>query len=153
GRRVRRSRVRRALLRRPAPDAWGPARLTEPRASMSANRSRPAPASGSSVPRVSRRAWDLVFNVLLVYVLLRVVAGPVPQWPDYHDFADTRVVGFVPRAGDVLTNLVILAAGLWTLFVRHRVHVGPDERPAVRLLIIGSILTAVGSAYYHWEPS
>jgi hypothetical protein len=88
-----------------------------------------------------------------MYVLLRVVAGPVPQWPDYHDFADTRVLGFVPRAGDVVTNLAILAAGLWSLFVRHRVHVSPDERPAFRLLIIGSILTAFGSAYYHWEPS
>jgi hypothetical protein len=112
-----------------------------------------APGSNSDPARVSRRAWDMVFAVLLVYTLLRLVAGPLPQWLDYHDFADTRVLGFVPRAGDVLTNVAILAAGLWSLSLRHHVHVSPDERPAFRLLVVGAILTAFGSAYYHWAPS
>ena len=100
----------------------------------------------------SRQAWGLVFAVLLLYLLLRWVAT-LPQWLDYHDFADTRVLGFVPRAGDVLTNLAILAAGLWAASLRHRVCVSRDERPAFRLLVTGAILTAFGSAYYHWEPS
>jgi hypothetical protein len=100
-----------------------------------------------------RQAWTLAGAVLLLYALLRAVAGPLPQWPDYHDFADTRRLGFIPRAGDVLTNLAILAAGLWALSLRRRVVVSRDERPAYHLLVLGAILTAFGSAYYHWEPS
>jgi len=94
-----------------------------------------------------RQAWVLAGAVLLLYALVRAVAGPLPQWPDYHDFADTRTLGRIPRAGDVLSNLTILAAGLWAGSLRHRVTLRPDERPAYRLLVLGAILTAFGSAY------
>jgi hypothetical protein len=120
---------------------------------MSENPSMRAAESSANLTLASRQAWGLVFAVLLLYLLLRWVAGPLPQWLDYHDFADTRVLGFVPRAGDVLTNLAILAAGLWSASLRHRVCVSRDERPAFRLLVAGAILTAFGSAYYHWDPS
>jgi hypothetical protein len=100
-----------------------------------------------------RQAWSLAGAVLLAWALLRFAAGPLPQWPEYHDFADTRVLGFIPRAGDVLTNLAILAAGVWGVSLRHRLHLGRDERPAYHLLGLGAILTAFGSAYYHWEPN
>ena len=103
-----------------------------------------AAESSANPTLASRHAWGLVFAVLLLYLLLRWVAGPLPQWLDYHDFADTRVLGFVPRAGDVLTNLAILAAGLWSASLRHRVCVSRDERPAFRLLVTGAILTAFG---------
>lgn len=112
-----------------------------------------AAESSANPTLASRQAWGLVFAVLLLSLSLRWVAGPLPQWLDYHDFADTRVLGFVPRAGDVLTNLAILAAGIWAASLRHRVYVSRDERPAFRLLVTGAILTAFGSAYYHWEPS
>jgi hypothetical protein len=104
--------------------------------------------------RVARRqAWGLVAMVLLLHAVLRAVAGPLPQWPEYHDFADTRSLGFIPRAGDVLTNLAILAAGLWGALLHRRVTLARDERPAYRLFVLGAILTAIGSAFYHWEPS
>lgn len=90
---------------------------------------------------------------MLLAALLRAAAGPLPQWLDYHDFADTRVLGFIPRAGDVLSNLAILAAGLWSASLHRRITVSDAERPAYRLLVVGAILTAFGSAYYHWEPS
>jgi hypothetical protein len=90
---------------------------------------------------------------LLLWALLRVAFGPLPQWPEYHDFADTRTWGFVPRAGDVLTNLAILAAGIWAATLHRRVCVSRDERGAYRLLVAGALLTAVGSSWYHWEPS
>jgi hypothetical protein len=107
----------------------------------------------TSAGRARRQAWALVGAVLALYALLRAVFGPLPQWPAYHDFADTRAWGFVPRAGDVLTNLAILAAGLWAATLRSRVCVRPDERRAYHLLVLSAILTAFGSAYYHWEPS
>ena len=109
--------------------------------------------SNSAELRTARRhAWTAAGVALLLYALLRAIFGPLPQWPSYHDFADTRTLGPIPRAGDVLTNLAILAAGIWVATLRGRVVLVPDERPAYRLFACAAILTAFGSAWYHWEP-
>jgi hypothetical protein len=91
--------------------------------------------------------------VLVLYAVGWLALGPLPQDPAYHMFADLRTcLGFIPRAGDVLTNLAILAAGGYGLAMRSRFNVAPEERPAADLLIVGAFLTAAGSAYYHWDP-
>jgi hypothetical protein len=54
----------------------------------------------------------LIGIALALYGMLRFVFGPLPQDPSYHILADTRRCGPIPRAGDVLTNLSILAAGV-----------------------------------------
>jgi hypothetical protein len=91
--------------------------------------------------------------VTALYAATWFVLGPLPQDPAYHLFADVRkCFGFIPRAGDVLTNLAILAAAVYGLLLRPRMNVTPDERPAADLLIVGAFLTAAGSAYYHWDP-
>src|SRR5215831_19911290 len=64
-----------------------------------------------------------------------------------------RTLGPIPRVGDVLTNLAILAAGLAGVALWRRVHIAPEERAAYALLVVGMVLTALGSAYYHWAPS
>jgi len=91
-------------------------------------------------------------HVLALYGVLRFVLGPLPQDPSYHILADTRRCGPIPRAGDVLTNLSILAAGVAGLSLRRRARVEPPERAAYALLVAGMLLTALGSAYYHWAP-
>src|SRR5262245_51021117 len=98
-------------------------------------------------------AWLLAGGVLLLYAVLRATAGPLPQWLDYPDFADTRVLGPIPHAGDVLTNLAILAAGLGCASLHRRVTRTADERLAYQVFALAAILTAFGSAYYHWDPS
>jgi len=108
------------------------------------------------MPEVARarwQSWGLVGIALALYAMLRFYFGPLPQDPAYHVLADTRVCGPIPRAGDVLTNLAILAAGLAGVALRGRVHVAADERAAYALLVAGMLLTALGSAYYHWAPS
>jgi hypothetical protein len=91
--------------------------------------------------------------VIVLYAATLVAFGPLPQDPAYHMFADMRTCfGFIPRAGDVLTNLAILAAGVYGFAVSPRFDVTPDERPAATLLVVGTFLTAAGSAYYHWDP-
>jgi hypothetical protein len=103
--------------------------------------------------RLRQRVWLIIGAVLAAYALLRLAFGPLPQDSSYHLLADTRTfLGAIPRAGDVLTNLAILAAGLFGLAVRNRMTIAPEERIALNVLIAATILTAFGSAYYHWAP-
>jgi hypothetical protein len=103
--------------------------------------------------RVRRRAWVFAGAAALLWIAMRFTFGAMPQWESYHDLADTRVYLGIPRAGDVLTNLAILVAGLWGWTIGPRAHLAPDERPAYALLVFGTIATAAGSAYYHLAPS
>lgn len=103
--------------------------------------------------RARAQTWGSIGIALVLYAVLRVVFGPLPQDPSYHLLADTRWCGPIPRAGDVLTNLSILAAGIAGLLLARRVRVAPSERAAYALLVAGMMLTALGSAYYHWAPS
>ena len=105
------------------------------------------------VSRASWQTWGFVGISLLLYAGLRFYFGPLPQDPAYHLFADTRICGPIPRTGDVLTNLAILAAGVAGVALWRRVHIAADERAAYALLVAGMLLTALGSAYYHWAPS
>lgn len=104
--------------------------------------------------QVRRQVWLILGAIMVLYGLVRLSFGPLPQDPAYHLLADTRTcLGIIPRAGDVLTNLAILAAGLFGLALRPRMTVAPEARTAVNVLIAASILTAFGSAYYHWGPA
>ena len=111
----------------------------------------PAP-TGPARTRARMQTWGLIGIALALYGVLRFVFGALPQDPSYHILADIRRCGPIPRAGDVLTNLSILAAGIAGLFLRRRVHVEREERAAYALLVAGMLLTALGSAYYHWVP-
>jgi hypothetical protein len=103
--------------------------------------------------RVRRQVWLVIGTVLAAYAVLRMSLGALAQDPSYHLLADTRVFLGIPRAGDVLTNLAILAAGLFGLAFRPRMQVGPEERSALNVLIAATLLTFFGSAYYHWAPA
>lgn len=102
--------------------------------------------------RIRQQAWLLAGTTIAAWAVLRLVFGPMPQWLSYHDFVDTRTWLGIPRAGDVLSNLAILAAGLWGATLARRVRVDDDERVAYRWLVVGAITTAFGSGYYHLDP-
>jgi hypothetical protein len=114
--------------------------------------SEPVAATGRARTRARIQTWGLIGIALALYGVLRFVFGPLPQDPSYHMLADTRRCGFIPRAGDVLTNLSILTAGIAGVFLWRRVHLAREERAAYALLVAGILLTAFGSAYYHWAP-
>ena len=92
---------------------------------------------------VRRQVWLAIGIILAVYGLLRLSLGAIPQDPAYHLLADTRTfLGVIPHAGDMLTNLAILAAGLLGLAWRNRMTVAPEERTAANVLIAATILLA-----------
>jgi hypothetical protein len=75
----------------------------------------------------------------------------IAQDPTYHDFADQRTMFGIPNFWNVVSNAVFLivgAAGVRTLAViRDR-----WDRNAFITLLAGTVLVALGSAYYHLSP-
>jgi len=81
--------------------------------------------------------------------------GPIAQPQAYHAFADTRTILGVANGANVLSNLAFALVGLYGL-----VRLWPARRdPAVAaawpghfVFLLGLVLTAAGSAYYHDAP-
>ena len=77
----------------------------------------------------------------------------------YHAFADQRTWLGLPHVGDVLSNLAfaLMALGLASLLRRAQAAV---QRPSAlrgvwgwtAALVVGLMLTALGSSVYHWQP-
>lgn len=107
--------------------------------------------------RVNPRIWNLI-GIVIVLIGVVLFLPPYPQDPGYHVFADTRLVCYVPRFGDVVSNIAFVSVGLlglWALTgVRARViFKRPLDAVPYLTFYAGVALTGFGSAYYHWEPT
>lgn len=101
--------------------------------------------------------WITVAAVVITVFLI----PPIPQSENYHDFADTRTIGGVHNAFDVLSNVFFLIVGLLGMrFVLRDPAAGrsaprflnPRERWPHLIFFAGVALTAFGSADYHPQP-
>lgn len=110
--------------------------------------------SQGAIAPLSRRERHF-FTVMAGFLLLGLVLPRVVQPEAYHCFADNRVLWGIPHAGDVLTNLAFFAVGLFGLrsLSRRKDDHSPAFLWAVEVFFWGVLLTAAGSAYYHWAPS
>lgn len=85
-----------------------------------------------------------------------IFVDPIPQWPEYHHYADRRTIWGIPYALNVLSNLGFLVVGAWGWVAVARLS---PENPASLLqwaylaFFVGLTATAVGSFYYHWNPN
>ncbi len=103
-------------------------------------------------------------RVLIVFslcvVLLAVAMPPVSQPQAYHQFADQRLMLGIPNFMNVVSNLAILLSGLAGLSFLWRTYRAPGQRVfhssvefwPYLVLFVSVVMTAPGSAYYHWEP-
>jgi hypothetical protein len=87
--------------------------------------------------------------------LLLLLHGPIPQLPDYHAFADRTLRFGLPHAADVLSNIGFALVGLWGFArlrpLRHEAALRAGWH-GYRLFLLGLVLTAIGSAFYHLAP-
>lgn len=88
-------------------------------------------------------------------IVILALHGRIAQFADYNDFADQSALFGIPHAGDVLSNVgfALVAVWGWLALWPHR---DSDQLragwPGYRLFLIGLLLTAVGSAFYHLAP-
>jgi len=87
--------------------------------------------------------WILLMQ-LLVCVAVLLYMGPLVQDQSYHAFADQRTLLGIPNFWNVISNLPFAFVGWLGLRSARGL--------AARLLFAGVLLTAFGSAYYHWAP-
>lgn len=99
------------------------------------------------------RPVTLMMVVILIVIAL-VWHGPIAQPAHYHHFAEQLKWLGIPHAQNVLTNLPFLVIGLWGIWqIKRLTIVGAVEYRAWYGFFLGLILTAIGSAYYHWDPT
>lgn len=89
-----------------------------------------------------------------------LLTPPLAQAAEYHHFADQRCLMGVPHTLNVLSNLPFIlagAAGVWFMSSprSHRAGIFLEryERWPYWIFFIGLILTGIGSAYYHADPT
>ncbi len=93
--------------------------------------------------------------ITLGLIALLALHGRIAQPANYHDFADHSAVSGIPHAADVLSNLGFALVAIWgwlTLRPRRASEQLRAGWPGYRLFLIGLLLTAFGSAFYHLAP-
>ena len=105
--------------------------------------------------RIGKRS-ALLALIGCILLILPWVLPPLAQPQGYHGFADRRAWLGIPNFGDVASNAAFLLAALLGLLAVYRTShekMAAAPRRAYAATFLGLVLTAFGSAYYHWAPS
>ncbi len=120
----------------------------------------PLPPSFRRLPQDLPRAEAALYAALALLCLLAATGPHLAQPAHYHAFADQRTLWGTPHALDVWSNLPFALAGLAGLWaLRQWLPRTGDAQAWCRataaccgLFFTGLLLTAAGSAAYHWQP-
>ncbi len=108
---------------------------------------------------ISKRVGVWLLVVLTVVLGAAVALAPrIGQPKSYHQFADQRGWLGIPNFGDVASNLPFVMLGVWGLIFlsaknNREIFEDSRERWPYVCVFLGLVLTAFGSAYYHWTPN
>ena len=83
--------------------------------------------------------------------MIELLFDPIPQDLAYHEFADDRSLAGIPNFWNVATNLPFLVVAIAGLMLATRVTT--EFRLHYRALCAATGLVALGSAWYHLDPS
>ena len=97
-----------------------------------------------------------VLVALFLAVVVAALIPAVPQDPTYHRFADQRHWMRIANASDVLSNIAFLAigvCGVMRLASARAREFSPATQAGLWCAALGFCMTALGSSWYHLEPS
>ncbi len=105
-----------------------------------------------------RQRIGILIGVFVVGIAGVLALDPIPQDPDYHQFADTRSFMGIANFNDVASNLGFAIVGVLGVFGlmgarRREIFVDTIDAGPYVVFFIGIALVSLGSAYYHWEPT
>jgi hypothetical protein len=118
----------------------------------------PAPGLQISIARRDPAApWIRHAPTIITVGLIAILAlhGRIAQPAHYHNFADQSALLGIPHAGDVLSNAGFAVVAIWGWLALRPRRASAALRggwPGCRLFLIGLLLTAFGSAFYHLAP-
>jgi hypothetical protein len=88
-------------------------------------------------------------------IAILALHGRIAQPVHYHDFADNSAAFGIHHAADVLSNAGFALVAIWGWLMLWPKRASNELRngwPGYRLFLIGLLLTAFGSAFYHLAP-
>jgi len=89
---------------------------------------------------------------MLAIAAAMLAHGPIVQPAGYHAFADASVVAGIPHAFDVLSNAGFAIAAAWGMAAWRGRTATPAGAVGWAMFLVGLLLTAFGSAWYHLAP-
>lgn len=98
----------------------------------------------------------VIAGTALLVVIISFFVGPIPQDPEYHRFADQRVILSVPNFWNVITNVPFIIVGVMGMVLTGSGKAPgglPELKHAYFLFFLGVLATGFGSAYYHINPT
>lgn len=92
----------------------------------------------------------LLTSIATICVLLVFFMSPIAQDINYHNFIDNTTFFNISNFNNVISNLGFIAIAFYGLINNKR---RLSENPLVLILLLGLLLTGIGSSYYHWKPN
>ncbi len=93
----------------------------------------------------------IIPSIAILCVILLLFYKPIPQDPNYHDFADKRMMAGIPNFLNVITNLPFAIVGLLGLQVTRMIK-EKELKYICATLFIGFVLLTIRSSYFHLWP-
>lgn len=104
---------------------------------------------------------DKIIAFLLFFTVVTTLAvslfPPIAQPLSYHAFADNKTLLSIHNFSDVMSNLAFIIVGYLGIKIifhpsKFQCALTPEAQWAYLLGFIGTVLTGLGSAYYHVHP-
>lgn len=98
-----------------------------------------------------RKLGYLILSLLgIVAIIAFALIEPIKQNEAYHNFSDDLAIGCITNFWNVFSNLPFLIIGIWGIYQFRRL-----ENKSIPFLcfLIGISLVAIGSGYYHYNPT
>ena len=103
------------------------------------------------------KIWMIIIVTLIAIAIFFIFVPAIHQWANYHHFADNRILGNIPNAWNVLSNLPFCFVSIiGFICLAEKWKEGcftKEELITFFVLFSGIFLTGIGSAYYHLSPN